>query len=103
MGLDSAYVEVLKQQGTFEDYIAGCWNETVNTAHPYYWYEKAIAARLSEKEEDVLYNLGKCVACSPDYLAVIGVARYADEEVKASKRMTKLFEKFYLNEMRKKK
>ena len=102
LGIDSAYAEVLKQQGSFEDYIADCWNETVNENHPYYWYEKAIAARLSEDENDVIRNLEKCVEMNSDYLLVIGVARYADEEVKASKRVTKLFERFYLNEMRKK-
>lgn len=103
LGLDSAYVEVLKQQGSFEDYIADCWNETVNTNHPYYWYEKAVAARLADDDNEVMRCLEKSVACHPDYLAVIGVARYADEEVKASKRMVKLFEMFYLTEMRKRK
>ena len=101
--LDSTYIEVLKQQGTFEDYIAGCWNETVNTDHPYYWYEKAVAARLSDDDNEVIRCLEKCISYNPDYLGVIGVARYADEEVKASKRMVKLFEMFYLTEMRKKK
>ena len=96
-------MEVLKQQGSFEDYIADCWNETVNTNHPYYWYEKAVAARLADDDNEVMRCLEKSVACHPDYLAVIGVARYADEEVKASKRMVKLFEMFYLTEMRKRK
>ena len=102
MGLDSAYVEALKQQGTFEEMIAGCWTETTNESHPYYWYEQAIKARTSENENDVIQNLEKCIACNPEYLSVINIARYADEEVKASKRVVKLFEKFYLNEMRKK-
>lgn len=102
LGLDSAYVEALKQQGSFEEMISGCWIESVNDNHPYYWYEKAIKARTSEDENDVISNLDKCIACNPEYLSVINIARYADEEVKASKRMVKLFEKFYLNEMRKK-
>ncbi len=102
MGLDSAYVEALKQQGTLEEMIAGCWIETTNENHPYYWYERAIKARSSEDENDVIQNLEKCIACNPEYLSVINIARYADEEVKASKRVVKLFEKFYLNEMRKK-
>lgn len=103
LGLDSAYVEALKLQGTFETMIADCWIETVNDNHPYYWYEKAVAARTSEDENDVIRNLEKCVACNPEYLTVINIARYADEEVKASKRMTKLFEMFYLNEVRNRK
>ena len=100
LGLDSAYVEALKLQGAFETMISDCWIETTNDNHPYYWYEKAIAARTSEDENDVISNLEKCVACNPEYLSVINIARYADEEVKASKRMQKLFEKFYLNEVR---
>ena len=100
MGLDSAYVEALKMQGTFESMIADCWVETTNDNHPYYWYEKAVAARTSEDENDIISNLEKCIACNPEYLSVINIARYADEEVKASKRMQKLFEKFYLNEVR---
>lgn len=103
LGLDSAYVEALKMQGTFETYISDCWVVTINESHPYYWYEKAVAARLSDNEEDVTRNLEKCIACNPDYLSVIGVARYADVEVSSSKRVVALFEKFYLNEMRKKK
>ena len=100
LGLDSAYVEALKVQGAFETVISDCWIETINDNHPYYWYEKAIAARNSEDENDVIRNLEKCIACNPEYLSVINIARYADEEVKASKRVQKLFEKFYLNEMR---
>lgn len=100
LGLDSAYVEALKVQGAFETVISDCWIETVNDSHPYYWYEKAIAARNSEDENDVIRNLEKCLACNPEYLSVINIARYADEEVRASKRVQKLFEKFYLNEMR---
>ncbi len=88
--------------GIFDDMMSSYWIERTNENHPYYWYEKAIAARLSEDENDVIRNLERCIELNPDYLTVIGVARYADEEVKASKRVTKLFERFYLNEMRKK-
>ena len=100
LGLDSAYVEALKMQGAFETVISDCWVETINDNHPYYWYEKAVAARNSEDENDVIRNLEKCIACNPDYLSVIDIARYADEEVRASKKVQKLFEMFYLNEMR---
>lgn len=103
MGLDSAYVEALKMQGAFETVISDCWTETVNENHPYYWYEKAVAARTSEDENDMIRNLEKCIACNPEYLTVVNIARYADEEVKASKRVQKLFEMFYLNEMRNRK
>ena len=87
-------------QGAFETVISDCWVETINDNHPYYWYEKAVAARNSEDENDVIRNLEKCIACNPDYLSVIDIARYADEEVRASKKVQKLFEMFYLNEMR---
>ena len=103
MNLDSAYVEALKMQGAFETVISDCWTETVNENHPYYWYEKAVAARTSEDENDMIRNLEKCIACNPEYLTVVNIARYADEEVKASKRVQKLFEMFYLNEMRNRK
>jgi hypothetical protein len=83
--------------------MAEYWIVSTNTNHPYYWYERAIAARTSEDENDVIRNLEKCVACDSDYLSVINVARYADEEVKASKKTQKLFEMFYFNEMRKRK
>lgn len=101
-GVDSLQLAEWKRMGIFDDMIASYWIETTNENHPYYWYEKAIAARLSEDENEVIRNLEKCVEINPDYMLVISTARYADEEVKASKRVTKLFERFYLNEMRKK-
>ena len=102
-GIDSLQIATWKQQGSLDAMMESYWIVSTNTNHPYYWYERAIAARTSENENDVIRNLEKCVACDPDYLSVINVARYADEEVKASKKMQKLFEMFYFNEMRKRK
>ena len=101
-GIDSLQIAAWKQQGVLDGMLSDYWIVTTDESHPYYWYEKAIAARLSEDEGEVVRNLEKCIAINPDYLAVIGLARYADEEVKASKKVTRLFERFYLNEMRKK-
>lgn len=101
-GIDSLQIETWRQQGSLDAMLSDYWVETTNKNHAYYWYEEAIKARASEDENDVLRNLERCIATNPDYLAVIGVARYVDVEVKASKKMVKLFEKFYLNEMRKK-
>lgn len=101
-GVDSLQIAAWKQQGSLEDMMSSYWIETTNDNHPYYWYEKAVAARTSEDDNEVIRNLEKCIACNPDYLSVINVAKYADEEVKASRRMVKLFEMFYLNEVRNK-
>ena len=102
-GIDSLQIATWKQQGSLDAMMAEYWIVNTNTNHPYYWYERAIAARTSEDENDVIRNLEKCIACDPDYLSVINVARYADEEVKASKKTQKLFEMFYFNEMRERK
>ena len=102
-GIDSLQIATWKQQGTYDGMMEPYWIVETNVDHPYYWYERAIAARTSEDENDVIRNLEKCIACDPDYLSVINVARYADEEVKASKKTQKLFEMFYFNEMRKRK
>ena len=102
-GIDSLQIAEWKQQGTLDDRMESYWIVSTNMNHPYYWYERAVAARNSEDENEVISNLEKCVACDPNYLSVINVARFADGEVKASKKAQKLFEMFYFNEMRKRK
>ena len=96
-GVDSLQLATWQKEGEYDKI-----EPYVITDHPYYWYEKAVAARTSENGNDVIRNLEKCVACDPDYLSVINVARFADVEVKASKKTQKLFDMFF-NEMRKRK
>ena len=100
-GIDSLQIAEWKQQGLLDIKMESYWIVSTNTNHPYYWYERAVAARNSEDENEVISNLEKCVACDPNYLSVINVARFADVEVNASKKAQKLFEMFYFNEMRK--
>ena len=104
LGIDSAYAEVLKQQGVFEEMIASCWIETTNDKHPYYWYEKAISERYTAEDSVLTGYLRKCTALDPNYLEVIHVATTADHELrgkgKENERIRKLFYDFYRNEKR---
>ena len=102
-GVDSLQMAEWKRMGIFDDMMSSYWIESTNENHPYYWYEKAIKARTSEDETELMRCLEQCVACDPDYLHVVQVAKTADEEVKASAKVVKLFETFYLNEIRKRK
>ena len=93
-GIDSLTLANWQKEGEYEK-----MEPYVITNHPYYWYEKAVAARLGN-EDDVKLYLEKCVAYDPDYLSVINAARFADGEIKASKKTQKLFDDIF-NEMRK--
>lgn len=104
LDIDSAYAEVLKQQGVFEEMISSCWIETTNDKHPYYWYEKAISERYTAEDSVLTDYLRKCTTLDPNYLEVIHVATTADHELrgkgKENERIRKLFYDFYRNEKR---
>jgi hypothetical protein len=104
--LDSALVETKKQQGwSMEEIYADYLVKTSNENHPYYWYERTIKERLTAEDSVLIGYLERCVACDPNYLDVIHVATTADTEVKGVEgkpnEIKALFDKFYLNEMRK--
>ena len=104
--------ETWKAQGTWdvmkEDYVTMVIDET----HPYTWYKRAVnyvagKQKLEEIHTDsVSLCLNKCISFNPDYLSVVRVAGYVDNEVKNSKHGRVLFDDFYtsyISEMRKKK
>ena len=104
--------ESWKEQGTWEvlkeDYVT----KTSDELHPYTWYKRAVGhvagkQKLEEIHTDsVSLCLKKCISFSPDYLFVIRVAGYVDNEVKNSKHGRMLFDDFYtsyISEMHKKK
>lgn len=99
---DSLIIMNYKLGGTWDEMQDDYWIVKVDDRHPYYWYEKAVEARNTADEIELIKYLEQCVACNPDYLSVIRVARYADNEVAASPEMSELFYRFYLNELQKK-
>lgn len=106
---DSLLIETYKATGTWEDMKSEYMIKTPDLNHPYTWYKKATTFvvgknKLEEVHTDSLsICLEKCIACDPNYLSVIRVAGYTDNEVRNSKVGRVLFDEFYLNESRKRK
>ena len=81
---------------------------TEDESHPYTWYKKAVKHVVGKQTiEDIDTDsltlcLNKCIEYNPDYMSVIRVAQYIDNDVKNSQGR-KLFEEYYLNESRKRK
>lgn len=104
---DSLAIEGYKAYGTWEDMKSKYMVSTPNYEHPYTWYKAAtVHVAGKEKLEDIHIDslnicLKRCIDYDPNYLSVIRVAGYVDNEVKNSKMGRALFDEFYLNESRK--
>lgn len=108
---DSLYIEKELSVGlrTMEEIMAPYQIKTPDPNHPYTWYKTATNHVIGKnKLEDIDIDslnicLEKCINYDPNYLSVIRVAGYIDNEVKNSKLGRMLFDEFYLNESRKRK
>lgn len=108
---DFQLFEAWKAQGTWdimkEDYV----NRIIDETHPYTWYKRAVSHVAGKQKIEKIHTdsvslcLKKCISLNPDYLSVVRVAGYVDNEVKHSKHGRALFDDFYtsyISEMHKK-
>ena len=104
---DSLAIEGYKANGTWEEKKDSYMIKASDQNHPYTWYKTATFHVIGKnKLEDINLDslnicLEKCIDHDPNYLSVIRVAGYIDNEVKNSKLGRMLFDEFYLNESRK--
>jgi len=106
---DSLDIDGFKASGIWdESMLSDYMINTPDESHPYTWYKRAtkhVAGKQSVEDihaDSLTLCLNKCIEYNPEYLSVIRVAQYVDNDVKNSQgRM--LFEEFYLNESRKRK
>ena len=94
---DSLTIEMYKMSGIWEDMQGDYWTVKVDDKHPYYWYEKALNARVSATEEELIAMLDQCIACDPNYLDVLRIAVLSDQEVINAKPYKKFLENYYRN------
>jgi len=105
---DSLVISGYKDNNTWEDMKSDYMISTEDESHPYTWYKKAVKHVVGKQTiEDIDTDsltlcLNKCIEYNPDYMSVIRVAQYIDNDVKNSQGR-KLFEEYYLNESRKRK